>query len=248
MTLFWKELVCHVLLRTVRDPSLIRDLMRQIIRERMNYLADESRGFHEPMMKSIVAMIHHPSWAYTEDEMIHNSRSYRTEIDEGCDGFDRWQRPQGSARWMTEPNPVQHHRVCLRRRVMDELTASWDERRPYNRRDAIWTVFHGGWEEEQIMPEQYSSSDKEDDYDKCEWYQGIHEGRYYLFWHKDSFRQASRFDLWSVKASIDINVIGGRTLENPLGPQQYPYISWDPKYLREVNKEKKHIDDMFHKR
>ena len=50
---------------------------------------------------------------------------------------------------------------------------------------------------------------------------------------------------WSVTASIDINVIEGRTEENPWGSQRYPDICWDPKYLRENPKERKHIDEMF---
>ena len=148
-----------------------------------------------------------------------------------------------------------------RRNVTDELLAMWEERKPYRRRDSTWVPLLGGQLEEQCdllnngwieEPPSWKSREKEgllsytqEDVAKCRWYQDIHEGRYYLFWHKESFIQATHFTHWSVKASIDINVIEGRTEENPWGSQAYPDICWDPKYLREKPKEIKHIDDMF---
>jgi hypothetical protein len=129
-------------------------------------------------------------------------------------------------------------------RVTDELVSSWEERRPYNRRGAIWSAFlSDGWRQ---MGEE-DGEDFEVDLEvrvKCEWYEGIHEGRYYLFWH-DSFRSADRlFIPKDITTSIDINIIEGRTEENPWTNQDEGVL-WDPSYLRDGNKAKKHIDDMF---
>ena len=146
---------------------------------------------------------------------------------------------------------------CIHRDVTDALLASWQERIPYRSRVAVSTAIYGRSEEQRDdaafviddppeLPTERVGKELNLFDAKCDWFQEIHEGRYYLFWHKDSFKQASHFTHWSVTASIDINVIEGRTSENPWGSQQYPDICWDPKYLRENPYERKHIDDMFH--
>ncbi|MAD57807.1 MAG: hypothetical protein CMK44_04440, partial [Porticoccus sp.] len=115
--------------------------------------------------------------------------------------------------------------------VKKELRSSWEERMPRKRRESILAslIRAEGWEPEDGLKGLLSDDGVllREQKAKCQWYQGIHEGRYYLFWHKDSFRAAahcsdglscsppSEKDI--LRASIDINVI----------------------------KEKKHIDDMF---
>ena len=236
MTFSWKELVCHSLLKKLGDPSLVKELLKVVMKERRDYVEEEAREYHSEI---------------TKDNLLY---ILAMTIPSRCDELkDRLLERYFAGEWGSS--------IRIHRNVTDELLASWEERKPYRRRDATWVSLLGGqWEEQCDLlnngwveePPSWGSREKEgllsytqEDVAKCEWYQGIHEGRYYLFWHQDSFVQASHFTHWSVKASIDINVVEGRTLENPWGSQRYPDICWDPKYLRENPKERKHIDDMF---
>ena len=230
MTLSWKELVCHGLLKKVGDPSLTKDLLKVVMKEQRDHVEEEAREYHSEITKDnllyILTMTIPTRCGKLRDRLL--ERFFAGELGDS---------------------------ISIHRNVTDELLASWDERKPYRRRDAVWTAFCGGWEEQLADlnfiiddPAQWllqTAADEEENVAKCEWFQGIHEGRYYLFWHKDSFIEASHFTHWSVTASIDINVIEGRTEDNPWGSQRYPDICWDPKYLRENPKERKHIDDMF---
>ena len=233
MSFSWKELVCHGLLKKVGDPSLVKHLMKVVMKVRRDHVDEEAREYHSEITKDnllyILTMTIPSRCGKLRDSLL--ERYFAGEFGDS---------------------------IRIHRNVVDELLASWNERKPYRRRDAIWTALLGGWEE-QLADQAFIIDDlevplgrppntrAEDDENvaKCEWFQGIHEGRYYLFWDQDSFVQASHFTHWSVTASIDINVVEGRTLENPWGSQSYPDICWDPKYLRENPKERKHIDDMF---
>ena len=233
MTFSWKELVCHGLLKKVGDPSLAKHLLKVVMKEHRDHVEEEAREYHSEITKDnllyILTMTIPSRSSKLRDILL--ERYFAGEFGDS---------------------------IRIHRNVADELLASWQERKPYRRRDAIWTALLGGWEEQladpafiiddlEVPPGRPPNTRPEDDENvaKCEWYQGIHEGRYYLFWDKDSFVQASHWTHWSVTASIDINVVEGRTLENPWGSQAYPDICWDPKYLREKPKERKHIDDMF---
>ncbi len=233
MTFSWKELVCHGLLKKIDDPSLVKELLKVVMKEHRDHLDEEARDYHSEITKDnllyILTMTIPSRSSKLRDRLL--ERYFAGEFGDS---------------------------IRIHRNVADELLASWNERKPYRRRDAIWTALLGSWEEQladpafiiddlEVPPGRPPNTRPEDDENvaKCEWYQGIHEGRYYLFWDKDSFVQASHWTHWSVTASIDINVVEGRTLENPWGSQAYPDICWDPKYLREKPKERKHIDDMF---
>ena len=230
MTFSWKELACHGLLKELEDPSLVKHLLKVVMKERRDHVDEEAREYHSEITKDNLLYILTMTIPSRCDKLRHNL-------------LDRYFAGEFG-------NSIRIHRD-----VTDELLASWQERKPYRRRDAIWTALLGGWEEQLadlnvIIDDPpgrplNTSSDEEENVAKCVWFQGIHEGRYYLLWHKDSFKEASHFTHWSVTASIDINVIEGRTEENPWGSQRYPDICWDPKYLREKTKERKHIDDMF---
>jgi hypothetical protein len=232
MTLSWKELVCHSLLKELGDPSLTKNLLKVAMKEHRDHVGEEAREYHSDITKDnltyILTMTIPSRCGKLRDMLL--QKSFAGDL--------------GSS-------------IGIHRDVTDELLASWQERKPYRRRDAVWTAIYGGWEEQLDDPAFVIDDPPElptervgkelNLFDaKCDWFQEIHEGRYYLFWHKDSFKQASHFTHWSVTASIDINVIEGRTSENPWGSQQYPDICWDPKYLRENPYERKHIDDMFH--
>ena len=233
MSFSWKELVCHGLLKKVGDPSLVKELLKVVMKEHRDHLDEEAREYHSEITKDnllyILTMTIPSRCGKLRDRLL--ERYFAGEFGDS---------------------------IRIHRNVADELLASWQERKPYRRRDAIWTALLGGWEEQladpafiiddlEVPPGRPPNTRPEDDGNvaKCEWYQGIHEGRYYLFWHQESFVQASHWTHWSVTASIDINVVEGRTESNPWGSQAYPDICWDPKYLREKPKERKHIDDMF---
>ena len=217
MTLSWKELVCHGLLVEFGDPLLVKDLLKLVMKERFSLLEEEAREFHSENMIPIL-------------------------------NFLCLRRMQMRGDFVDAHYEIARGALCsshlFRGRVIDQLNASWKERRPYSRRSSIVSVLGGQGGPQACLPRELWIR-TEDYVQKCEWYMNIHEGRYFLFWHKDSFRQASKYTHWSVVASIDINVVEGRTLENPWGNQAWPEICWDPKYLREGGKEKKHIDDMF---
>jgi len=215
MTLSWKELVCHGLLVEFGEPSLVKILLNMAMKERMDFLEKEAREFHSENMAPILNYF--------------------------CLKRMRFKNGSNDVHYAKARDALCSSHLFLGR-VIDQLNASWEERRPSSRRTTIFCVLSGKWAE--MFPD-YPILPVEDYVQKRNWYMNIHEGRYFLFWHKDSFRQATKYTHWSCVASIDINIVEGRTLENPWGNQAWPDICWDPKYLREGGKEKKHIDDMF---
>jgi len=224
MTLSWKELVCHGLLKKVGDPSLVKDLLKMIMKGRFSFLEEEARGFHSRSVGPVVD-VYRDEWRYwghrqPSDQCLHAIAGYE-------ERHARLRRSAASRAelWLT---------AIRYKNVKKELRSSWEERMPRKRKDSILIAVGAGekgWEPEDGLLDLLSDDGvllREQKYiAKCQWYQGIHEGRYYLFWHKDSFRAAahcsdglscsppSERDIR--KASIDINVI----------------------------EEKKHIDDMF---
>ncbi|MAD57808.1 MAG: hypothetical protein CMK44_04445 [Porticoccus sp.] len=46
MTFSWKELVCHGLLKKVGDPSLVKELLKVVMKEHRDHLEEEAREFH----------------------------------------------------------------------------------------------------------------------------------------------------------------------------------------------------------
>ena len=241
MSFSWKELVCHGLLKKVGDPSLVKEILKVVMKERWLFLEEEAREFHTGIIGPVVD-VYRDEWRFwghrqPSDQCFHAIAGYE-------ERHARLKRRSASR--------AELWRTAIRyKNLKKELLSSWEKRMPRKRKDSILiAIGEKGWEPEDGLLNLLSDDGvllREQKYiAKCQWYQGIHEGRYYLFWHKDSFIQASHFTHWSVTASIDINVIEGRTQDNPWGSQAYPDICWDPKYLREKTKERKHIDDMFH--
>ena len=222
MTLSWKELVCHGLLKKVGDPSLVKDLLKMIMKERWLFLEEEAREFHTGSVGPVVDVYRDERryWGHRQpsDQCFHAIAGYE-------ERHARLKRSAASRAelWLT---------AIRYKNLKKELLSSWEKRMPRKRKDSILiAIGEKGWEPEDGLLNLLSDDGvllREQKYiAKCQWYQGIHEGRYYLFWHKDSFRAAahcsdglscsppSEKDI--LRASIDINVI----------------------------KEKKHIDDMF---
>jgi hypothetical protein len=54
MTLSWKELVCYGLLVKVGDPSLVKDLLKMVMKERFSFLEDEAREFHSESIGPVI--------------------------------------------------------------------------------------------------------------------------------------------------------------------------------------------------
>ena len=214
MTLSWKELVCHGLLVKVGEPSLVKDILKIAMKGRWLFLEEDGRGFHTGIIGPVVDV-------YRDERRYWGHRVPTDQAFHAIAGYEKRHPPE---LWLT---------AIRYKNLKKELLSSWGERMPRKRKDSILIAVGAGegWEPEDGLLNLLSDDGvllREQKYiAKCQWYQGIHEGRYYLFWHKDSFRAAahcsdglscsppSEKDI--LRASIDINVI----------------------------KEKKHIDDMF---
>lgn len=46
MTLSWKELVCHGLLKNIEEPEVVKLCLKMAMKERCAYLSEEAREFH----------------------------------------------------------------------------------------------------------------------------------------------------------------------------------------------------------
>ena len=257
MTFSWKELVCHGLLKKVGDPSLVKDLLKIVMKERRDLLEEEAREFRSWFVYPVVGVYFHNK--YDHPGIIHEFKRIA--------GYCKVARPPAKLeeeRWLTA---IRH------KNVNKEFISSWKERQPVRRRRIILIALvagERGWEPAEDGLTDLLSDDGGHGMRwvvssaKCQWYQGIHEGRYYLFWHKDSFRAAAcdtirdgpngapeyvrhrlRGDI--LKASIDINVIEGRKRENRwTWPGRWGWWTSCWKWLLDEGvKERKHIDDMF---
>jgi len=56
MTFSWKELVCHGLLKKVGDPSLVKELLKIVMKERRDLLEEEAREFQSGFVYPVVGV------------------------------------------------------------------------------------------------------------------------------------------------------------------------------------------------
>ena len=56
MTFSWKELVCHGLLAKVGEPSLVKDLLKVVMKEHRDHLEEEAREFHSRNVGPVVGV------------------------------------------------------------------------------------------------------------------------------------------------------------------------------------------------
>ena len=54
MAFSWKELVCQGLLTNVGDPSLTKELLKVVMKERWLFLEEEAREFHSENVGSVI--------------------------------------------------------------------------------------------------------------------------------------------------------------------------------------------------
>ena len=254
MTFSWKELVCHGLLVEFGEPSLVKDLLKMVMKERWLFLEKEAREFHSQneSMRQELARITAAGWRQLERQ------------------FPRL-RHQNNTEHPLLKIPSQLSLRCReasiaisRRKLMDELLSSWKERIPEQRRRAVMANKETGlfrWRGDGVGEDYHSIEDS------IKWYGGIHEGRYYLFWDKKianavadcaKRRNQQRSFLMS---GFDINIIDGERkswVQRPSDTWIYAYEQWTKNpggwgarqseftMVHSIGKkEKRHIDDMF---
>jgi len=54
MSFSWKELVCHGLLVEIREPSLVKELLKMVMKERWLFLEEEAREFQSESIGPII--------------------------------------------------------------------------------------------------------------------------------------------------------------------------------------------------
>jgi hypothetical protein len=243
MTLSWKELVCHGLSEEVGDPSLVKDLLKVVMKERWLFLEEEARGFHSENMKPLLNYIR------LEKLWMRGKTIVMTELH--------------NARANIWSDLISH------RQAMQTLKLCWKQRIPEERRQAVTRHkesnllrWRGATGDEDIkeLGQQYPSIEK-----SIKWYGDIHEGRYYLFWDQKLAlpiadcamrrRQSKAF----LMSGFDINIIDGEGLNKNISDTWvYAYDQWTQNPggwgARQFEftmvhgrgkKEKMHIDDMF---
>ena len=255
MSFSWKELVCHGLLEKVGDPSLVKDLLKIVMKERWLFLEEEAREFHSENMASAAP-------AAGRHQLERQDRQLRHQIN--------------TAAVRSRSLPSQLLQKCLetdaaisRRKLLDELLSSWRERIPEERRQAVTRHkeshllrWRGATGDEDIkeLGQKYPSIEN-----SIKWYGEIHEGRYYLFWDQKLAlpiadcamrrRQSKAF----LMSGFDINIIDGEGLNNNISDTWvYAYDQWIKNPggwgTRQFEftmvhgrgqKGKVHIDDMF---
>jgi len=241
MTFSWRELVCHGLLKEIEETSLVKDLLKIVMKERWLFLEEEAREFHT-------------GGGYWE--MLNYFK-----LEKLClKGYIA-----GSLNKACSIAAAACQRV-LQRQVMHELRLSWKERVPEERRQAVTRhkelklLGRRGDEDIVDLRQKYPSIVK-----SIKWYGEIHEGRYYLFWDKKLALPIA--DWWSrsrqskafLMSWFDINIIDGEGLDKNI-PESwvYAYDQWTKNPMgwgaRKAEftmvhgigkKEKMHIDDMF---
>ena len=258
MTFSWKELVCHGLLKEIGEPSLVKDLLKMVMKERWLFLEEESRDFHSRNVYPIVGV-------YLSQCGDHASVVYELKRISGYSKVSPILCPEI---WLT---------AIAYKNVKKELTRSWKERIPEQRRRVVMIKKEAnllrwrGHSEYDIT--SGNARDIDDDYFSIEnsikWYGDIHEGRYYLFWDKNIYNAvayaASCLGYMKVPllSSYDINIIDGEGLYKNLSKTwvcNFDQWSKDPMKLNNLfaqhkqkftmvhsigKKEKMHIDDMF---
>ena len=242
MTLSWKELVCHGLLKEIEETSLVKELLKMVMKERWLFLEEEAREFHTGT----------EYW-----EMLNYFK-----LEKLClKGYIAGSLKKA----ISNRTPEQ----VLQRTVMHELRLSWKERIPEERRQAVTrhkesTLLRWrgqGDDDIEDLGNQYPSIE-----DSIKWYGEIHEGRYYLFWDKklalpiaDWTARARRHSKAFLMSGFDINIIDGEGLDKNI-PESwvYAYDQWTKNPMgwgarkseftmvhERGKKEKMHIDDMF---
>ena len=245
MTLSWKELVCHGLSEEVGDPSLVKDLLKVVMKERWLFLEKEAREFHSENMK--------PLLNYIRQEKL-------------------WMR--GKTIVMTELHNARANiwsDLISHRQAMQTLKLCWKQRIPEERRQAVTRHkesnllrWRGATGDEDIkeLGQQYPSIEQ-----SIKWYGEIHEGRYYLFWDKtlsspiEDCATRRRQSKASLMSGFDINIIDGEGLKKNISDTWvYAYEQWIKNpggwgarqfeftmVHERGKKEKMHLDDMFSK-
>jgi hypothetical protein len=259
MTFSWKELVCHGLLVEIGEPSLVKDLLKMVMKERWLFLEEEARVFHSEN----VAAAPDPAagWRQLERQYSELRHQINTAI--------------------ATKLPPQLLQKCLetdaaisRRKLMDELLSSWKERIPEKRRRAVMSnketclrAKHNArtsiiWTMAELRQKYPSITES------INWYGEIHEGRYYLFWDKKianaiaDCAKRRRQQISFLMSGFDINIIDGERkswVRRPSDTWIYAYEQWTKNpggwgvrqseftMVHSIGKkEKMHIDDMFH--
>ena len=258
MSFSWKELVCHGLLDKVGDPSLVKDLLKMVMKERWLFLEEEAREFHSENVAA--APDRAAGWRQLEWR--------RQELRHQINACDRPKLPSQLIQKCLETDAA-----ISRRKLMDELLSSWKERIPEQRRRAVmmhkeskllrWRG-HGDYD---ITSGR--ARDLDSDYHSIEnsikWYGEIHEGRYYLFWDQrlalpiEDCAKRRRQSKAFLMSGFDINIIDGEGLNKNISDSWvYAYEQWTKNpggwgtrqfeftMVHSIGKkEKMHIDDMF---
>ena len=243
MTFSWEELVCHGLMKKVGDPSLVKDLLKIVMKERWLFLEEEAREFHSENMKPLLNYIR------LEKLWMRGKTIVKTEILDARANI-----------WSD---------LTSHRQAMQTLKISWRERIPEERRQAVTRHkeskllrWRGATGDEDIkeLGQQYPSIEK-----SIKWYGDIHEGRYYLFWDKKislpiyDCAMRRKESMASLMSGFDINIIDGEGLKKNISDTWvYAYDQWtkNPEGwgARQFEftmvhgrgqKGKAHIDDMF---
>jgi hypothetical protein len=271
MTFSWKELVCHGLLVKVGDPSLVKDILNMVMKERWLFLETEAREFHSGNVATAAPAAPHPfDFQHLHAQICHIRLQNKTKRNKTKQNQDELRHQINTAHPLLKL-PSQLLQKCLendvtisRRKLMDELLSSWKERIPEQRRRAVMANKETGlfrWRGDGVGEDYHSIEDS------IKWYGGIHEGRYYLFWDKKianavadcaKRRNQQRSFLMS---GFDINIIDGERkswVQRPSDTWIYAYEQWTKNpggwgarqseftMVHSIGKkEKRHIDDMF---
>ena len=254
MTFSWKELVFHGLLAKVGEPSLVKDLLKMVMKERWLFLEEEARAFHSEYVSPVVNI-------------------YRFGMDcdfDGVDGGGPSVLPGPLAR-VIGVCQLRWQSASRYKNVKKELISSWKERIPEERRQAVTRHkeskllrWRGATGDEDIkeLGQQYPSIEQ-----SIKWYGEIHEGRYYLFWDKtlsspiEDCATRRRQSKASLMSGFDINIIDGEGLKKNISDTWvYAYEQWIKNpggwgarqfeftmVHERGKKEKMHLDDMFSK-
>jgi len=246
MTLSWKELVLNGLLKKVGEPSLAKELLKMVMKERFSFLEEEAREFHSHNIEPVLKWVRLRR-LWDKGEWVHGSQI--KEAQNGC------------------ASPIHT-------KATDELLSSWRKRIPEQRRRAVMMNKESkllrwrGYGDYDITSGRARELDN--DYhsieDSIKWYGEIHEGRYYLFWDKNiapaikDWAERARRQRSSLMSGFDINIIDGEGLYSRIsdtwiyGYEQWTKNpeGWGPRQFEFTmvhsigKKEKMHIDDMFH--
>jgi hypothetical protein len=255
MTLSWKELVCHGLLVEIGEPSLVKDILKMVMKERWLFLEKEARKFHsENVERRTLPAV---GWRQLERQDCELRHQINTCI-----------HPKIPSQLLQKC--METEAAISRRKLIDELLSSWRERIPEERRQAVTrhkesTLLRWrgqGDDDIKELGQQYPSIAN-----SIKWYGEIHEGRYYLFWDKKlapAIKDAAerrRQDRSFLMSGFDINIIDGEReswVRRPSDTWIYAYEQWTKNpggwgvrqseftMVHSLGKKgKKHIDDMF---